>query len=268
MDDCDKYTIKRRKKNTFFHFLNVSPPTVKQMEQQRLSLGAIVCTRVEIKLFFPLLHKLMDLGSCGVQRPLISCTESPAASLALRPWHTEGKQQGRRGGGLGNLSLHLSIVIFISFILTRPLFLLSSTSCFLSSFFFSSQSFCSYHILSYLSSTPSWAVCLSLLTLLLFFLPFLASLRSSMFQVIWPGLCVPLCPLLQNSVSLPFPISRPPAPRLPLPLLPKWPGSMINCVSPGWAPGPSSLPFFHLQVDHERLAPLSHCWRERLGAVS
>lgn len=54
--------------------------------------------------------------------------------------------------------------------------------------------------------------------------------------------CVsPSLSLLQNSVSLPFPISCPPAPLLPVPLLLKWQRSMICWPSPGRAPGRERL---------------------------
>lgn len=68
--------------------------------------------------------------------------------------HTVKRTSRRGGGGLGNLCLHLSIVIFISFILTSS----SSFSFMLSVFVsFSSAPFCSYHILSYLIWTPCCA---------------------------------------------------------------------------------------------------------------
>lgn len=101
--------------------------------------------------------------------------------LALEPPHIEGKQRERKGGGLGNLRI-FSIVIFISFILTF--------SCFPSVFLLLLCLFRSYHILSYLYSTASCAVCLSPLTLLLLSPP--PPPRSSMFEVIRPGLRLPL----------------------------------------------------------------------------
>lgn len=70
------------------------------------------------------------------------------------------------------------------------------------------------------------------------------------FVVVVPPLPVPPClrsfdqaciSLLQNSVSLPFPVSCPPAPLLPVPLLLKWQRSMIRWPSPGGAPGRECL---------------------------
>lgn len=105
--------------------------------------------------------------------------------LALGPLHIEGKQQERKGGGLGNLCIFP--LLFLSHSFLPALLILSSFSCFPSLFFFSSVSFCSYHILSYLYSTASCAVCLSPLTLLS--LP-----PPALFEVIWPGLHVPFSP--------------------------------------------------------------------------
>lgn len=80
---------------------------------------------------------------CRVTDPCSFVHEAPVA-----PGPRTVKRTSRRGGGgLGNLSLHLSIVIFISFILTSS----SSFSFVLSVFVsFSSVPFCSYHILPYL----------------------------------------------------------------------------------------------------------------------
>lgn len=101
--------------------------------------------------------------------------------------------------------------------------------------------FSSYHNVSCSSWTPDWAVC-----------PRSLCCCSSL-----PCSFGPIHSLLyQNSVSLPFPSSRPPAPLLPLPLLPNGPNPTICCVLPGWAPSHSHLRLPIIQGDHDRFPEL------------
>lgn len=187
MDFCDKETNLILKLYISRCATNREPDTS--------SLGAKVCTRVEIKLYcisYCYTTWCWTWGPVEFRGPLISCTESPAACLAHGPCHTEWKQQGRRGGGLGNLSLHLSIVIFISFILTHPLFLPSSTSRFLSSFFLSFAFFLfAPHSLIFMLDCQ--LCCLPLLGHSVVVSPphFLASLCSPMLHLTRP-ICSPL----------------------------------------------------------------------------
>lgn len=147
---------------------------------------------------------------CRVTDPCSFVHEAPVAPSP----RTVKRTSRRGGGGLGNLSLHLSIVIFISFILTSS----SSFSFVLSVFVsFSSVPFCSYHILPYLI----WTSCCAIFVFVVL-PPLCLPCFSSVFEVTSPG--SPLSLLLQNSVALPFPVSCRPA-LLPLPLLLKWPQS-------------------------------------------
>lgn len=148
------------------------------------------------------------------QRPLVSRC-GPRAPAQWRVRSCSGKHL-----------LHLSIVIFPSLLLRRPLVLLcSSTSLSLFFPYFSGITFTPVVV----SLTTSCAVCCSPFTLFVVCL-----LCSSMFEVIGPDL--DLAPLLQNSVSFPFPVSCPTAPRsssssatrmawFQEPLSVTWPGS-------------------------------------------
>lgn len=110
-----------------------------------------------------------------------------------------GKLQRKTSGGPGTL-LCLSIVIFIS----------RSHSSFLRTYILPQSFFFSFFVLLFISH--------SLMIVLLHHTP--SSLRPFDESYMPPP---------KNSVSLPFPISCPPALLLPLPLLPKWLASITVC---------------------------------------
>lgn len=165
---------------------------------------------------------------CRVRHPWLFVHEAPVAPGP----HTVKRTSRRGGGGLGNLSLHLSIVIFISFILTS-----SSFSFMLSVFVsFSSVPFCSYYILPYLI----WAPCCAIFVFAA--PPLYLPCFSSVFEVISPGF--PLSPpseLCRLSISCFLSANSPSSSSSATEMAPS-PSCMIPCVS--HVPGPPRPPRF------------------------
>lgn len=151
--------------------------------------------------------------------------------LASGPLHSEGKQQEERRWSEKPLSASFHCYFY----------LIHSGPPTLPPFF--NLFFLSYHNVSYLSRAPSCVVCPT----------HFVAVAPSKLKVRRGGRYFLLSPLLKNSVSSPFPFSRPPAPLHPLPLLPIWLRSTVRCVSPGRAPSSITFPLVHLQEDRHNL---------------
>lgn len=144
-------------------------------------------------------------------------------ALALGPLRREGKQQGRRGGGLGT-SLCIFPLLFLSHSFSP-----AHSSSFLQPRAFRLFLFLLLRLFAHItfSHIPPWLPA----ALLASPRSLCCSPRPSIFEVIWPGLpsfrtlssCHFLFPVRQLSFFL---------------FLCYWNGPTIRCVSPGWAPEP------------------------------